>query len=200
MDHRQLAKRNNIAENFTIYPGQKIYLYQSVARPQVSSASSTRVSKVEAKSQPGSSASRSKTTTSSNTAIVRKVSSSSRIDWQWPVMGNLLATFSSQNKLNMGVDISGRMGESVVAAASGVVVYAGNGIRGYGNLLIVKHNETYLSAYAHNSRLLVKEQAVVKGGQKIAELGSSGTNTSKLHFEIRREGKPVDPLRYLPTR
>ncbi|GAB3091010.1 hypothetical protein GCM10027217_00410 [Pseudomaricurvus hydrocarbonicus] len=81
-----------------------------------------------------------------------------------------------------------------------MVVYAGSGIRGYGNLVIVKHNEAYLSAYAHNSKLLVKEQGFVKAGQKIAEIGNSGTDRSKLHFEIRHQGKPVDPLRYLPSR
>lgn len=100
----------------------------------------------------------------------------------------------------MGVDIEARLGESVVAAADGVVVYAGSGIRGYGKLLIVKHNEVYLSAYAHNDQLLVQENTVVKAGQKIAEAGSTGTDRSKLHFEIRREGKPVDPLQYLPRR
>ena len=89
---------------------------------------------------------------------------------------------------------------SVLAAAAGTVVYAGQGLRGYGNLVIVKHNDTYLSAYAHTSRILVSEQEVVKAGQKIAEIGSTGTDKVKLHFEIRRNGKPVDPLRYLPSR
>ena len=92
------------------------------------------------------------------------------------------------------------MGEPVFAAAPGVVVYAGDGIRGYGNLLIIKHNETYLSAYGHNSKVLVKEQQVVKAGEKIAEIGKSGTNKTKLHFEIRREGKPIDPREFLPQR
>ena len=87
-----------------------------------------------------------------------------------------------------------------MAAAAGTVVYAGQGLRGYGNLVIVKHNDTYLSAYAHTSRILVSEQEVVKAGQKIAEIGSTGTDKVKLHFEIRRNGKPVDPLRYLPSR
>ena len=88
----------------------------------------------------------------------------------------------------------------MLAAAAGTVVYAGQGLRGYGNLVIIKHDDTYLSAYAHSSRILVREQEVVKAGQKIAEIGSTGTDKVKLHFEIRRNGKPVDPLRYLPSR
>ena len=111
-----------------------------------------------------------------------------------------MARFSSLKSLNKGIDIKGGLGEPVLAAAPGVAVYAGSGIRGYGNLLIIKHSERFLSAYAHNSRLLVKEDEVIKAGQKIAEIGNSGTDQSKLHFEIRRDGKPIDPLRYLPKR
>lgn len=200
LDYRQLAQRNDIAEGFTIYPGQKINLLASANKSTARSPQKPAVTRVERKSVPVSSGSRSKSTTNTGSVSTPKKSINTPIVWSWPAKGKILATFSSQNRVNKGVDISGRMGESVLAAASGVVVYAGNGIRGYGNLLIIKHNETYLSAYAHSSKLLVKEQAVVKGGQKIAELGSSGTNSSKLHFEIRREGKPVDPLRYLPAR
>jgi lipoprotein NlpD len=98
------------------------------------------------------------------------------------------------------VDIAGTAGDSVIAAADGKVVYAGAGLRGYGNLIILKHNNTYLTAYAHNQSLLVKEDQAVKKGQKIAEMGSSDTDRVKLHFEVRRQGKPVDPLRYLPVK
>ena len=101
---------------------------------------------------------------------------------------------------NKGVDIAARAGDPVLAAADGRVVYAGAGLRGYGNLIIVKHNNTYLTAYAHNQALLVKEDQMVRQGQKIAEMGSSDADRVKLHFEIRRQGKPVDPLRYLPPR
>jgi lipoprotein NlpD len=101
---------------------------------------------------------------------------------------------------NKGVDIAARAGDPVLAAADGRVVYAGAGLRGYGNLIIVKHNNTYLTAYAHNQTLLVKEDQMVRQGQKIAEMGSSDADRVKLHFEIRRQGKPVDPLRYLPPR
>jgi lipoprotein NlpD len=101
---------------------------------------------------------------------------------------------------NKGVDIAGRAGDPVLAAADGRVVYAGSGLRGYGNLVILKHNNTYLTAYAHNQSLLVKEDQAVKQGQKIAEMGSTDADRVKLHFEIRRQGKPVDPARYLPAR
>ena len=105
--------------------------------------------------------------------------------------------FGSNNK---GINIAGSGGDPVLSAAPGVVVYAGNGLLGYGNLIIINHNQTYLSAYAHNRRLLVKEQQRVKAGQKIAEIGNSGAAKTMLHFEIRKEGKPVDPIRYLPRR
>lgn len=121
-------------------------------------------------------------------------------EWRWPVTGPLLSSFQSNSGLNKGIDIGGKLGEPVLAAASGKVVYSGSGLRGYGKLLIVKHNETFLSAYAHNSVLRVKEGDIVKAGQVIAEMGSTGTDRVKLHFEIRRDGTPVDPLRFLPKR
>lgn len=121
------------------------------------------------------------------------------IAWGWPTVtaGMVLATFDDQR--NKGVDIGGKAGDAVLAAADGRVVYAGAGLRGYGNLVILKHNNTYLSAYAHNQALLVKEDQAVRKGQKIAEMGSSDADRVKLHFEIRRQGRPVDPARYLPN-
>jgi lipoprotein NlpD len=120
--------------------------------------------------------------------------------WGWPIAGGgmVLAGFDEQR--NKGLDIGGKAGDPVLAAADGRVVYAGAGLRGYGNLIILKHNNTYLSAYAHNQVLLVKEDQTVRKGQKIAEMGSSDADRVKLHFEIRRQGKPVDPARYLPMR
>lgn len=117
------------------------------------------------------------------------------IDWIWPVKGKVLAGFTEVTK---GIDIAGKKGAPVVAAASGRVVYAGQGLRGYGKLVIIKHNETWLSAYAHNDNIVVKEQQEVKRGQKIAEMGSTDADQVKLHFEVRRQGKPVDPARVLP--
>ncbi len=120
------------------------------------------------------------------------------IAWAWPAAGAVVASFDD-NK-NKGLAISGKPGDAVLAAADGRVVYAGSGLRGYGNLVIVKHNATFLTAYAHNQALLVKEDQVVRRGQKIAEMGSSEAERVQLHFEIRRQGKPVDPARLLPAR
>lgn len=117
--------------------------------------------------------------------------------FKWPTRGNLLAGFDEVK--NKGLDIAGKVGDPVLAAADGRVVYAGSGLRGYGNLIILKHNNTYLTAYAHNQTLLVKEDQVIKQGQKIAEMGNSDADQVKLHFEIRRQGKPVDPAKYLPA-
>ncbi len=116
----------------------------------------------------------------------------------WPTSGGLVAGFDEAK--NKGLDLGGKIGDPVLAAADGRVVYAGAGLRGYGNLLILKHNNTYLTAYAHNQTLLVKEDQSVRKGQKIAEMGSSDADRVKLHFEIRRQGKPVDPAKYLPNR
>jgi lipoprotein NlpD len=120
--------------------------------------------------------------------------------WMWPTTGaaTILAGFDEQR--NKGLDIAGKAGDPVLATADGRVVYAGAGLRGYGNLIILKHNNTFLSAYAHNQTLLVKEDQTVRKGQKIAEMGSSDADRVKLHFEIRRQGKPVDPTKYLPPK
>lgn len=120
------------------------------------------------------------------------------VPFAWPANGSLIAGFDEAR--NKGYDIGGKAGDPVLAAADGRVVYAGAGLRGYGNLIILKHNNTYLTAYAHNQTLLVKEDQSVRKGQKIAEMGSTDADRVKLHFEIRRQGKPVDPSRYLPAR
>jgi lipoprotein NlpD len=116
----------------------------------------------------------------------------------WPASGGLIGGFDEAK--NKGVDLAGKAGDAVLAAADGKVVYAGAGLRGYGNLIILKHNNTYLTAYAHNQSLLVKEDQTVRKGQKVAEMGNSDADRVKLHFEIRRQGRPVDPLKYLPQR
>jgi lipoprotein NlpD len=120
------------------------------------------------------------------------------IGWIWPAQGSMLAGFDEAK--NKGLDIAGKAGDAVIASADGRVVYAGAGLRGYGNLIILKHNNTFLTAYAHNQTLLVKEDQSVKKGQKIAEMGNSDADRVKLHFEIRRQGKPVDPAKYLPAK
>ncbi len=123
---------------------------------------------------------------------------SDEIAWIWPTSGAVLAGFDELK--NKGLDIAGKAGDPVLAAADGRVVYVGAGLRGYGNLIILKHNNTYLTAYAHNQTLLIKEDQSVRKGQKIAEMGSSDADRVKLHFEVRKQGKPVDPANYLPAR
>lgn len=119
------------------------------------------------------------------------------LDWSMPTSGKVIGEFSEGDN-QKGIDISGKLGQSVVASAAGKVVYSGSGLRGYGKLVIIKHNKTFLSAYAHNDRVLVKEGQSVTKGQKIAEMGNSDADQVKLHFEIRKFGKPVDPAKYLP--
>ncbi len=131
-------------------------------------------------------------------AASTEVDDEEKIDWVWPAKGKVVVGFSETANLK-GIDIAGASGEPVIASAGGKVVYVGNGLRGYGKLVIVKHNKTWLSAYAHNREILVKEGQQVTKGQKIAEMGNTDADTVKLHFEIRRLGKPVDPARYLPA-
>jgi lipoprotein NlpD len=133
--------------------------------------------------------------TATNPPLPAPSAAEDTISFQWPARGNLISGFDESK--NKGLDIGGKAGDPVSAAADGRVVYAGAGLRGYGNLIILKHNNTYLTAYAHNQTLLVKEDQVIKRGQKIAEMGNSDADQVKLHFEIRRQGKPVDPAKYL---
>jgi len=133
--------------------------------------------------------------TASSTSTSAPISS-----WRWPTDGNVIDNFSATEGGNKGIDIAGSKGQAIVATADGRVVYAGNALRGYGNLIIIKHNDDYLSAYAHNDTMLVREQQDIKAGQKIATMGSTGTSSTRLHFEIRYKGKSVNPLRYLPQR
>ncbi|MET1117036.1 MAG: peptidoglycan DD-metalloendopeptidase family protein, partial [Comamonas sp.] len=134
--------------------------------------------------------------TAAKPAASAQSGSDENLGFIWPASGSLIAGFDEAR--NKGYDIAGKAGDPVIAAADGRVVYAGAGLRGYGNLIILKHNNTYLTAYAHNQTLLVKEDQSVRKGQKIAEMGSTDADRVKLHFEVRRQGKPVDPSRYLP--
>ncbi|MBI5437692.1 MAG: peptidoglycan DD-metalloendopeptidase family protein [Nitrosomonadales bacterium] len=119
------------------------------------------------------------------------------LEWSMPVQGKLIAEFS-ESANRKGIDIAGKLGQPIIASAPGKVVYSGSGLRGYGKLIIIKHNKTYLSAYAHNDQVLVKEGQTITRGQKIAEMGNTDSDQVKLHFEVRRFGKPVDPAKYLP--
>ena len=129
---------------------------------------------------------------------VQPVATAGALDWGWPTNGKVVAGFSENANLK-GVDIAGKMGQLILASAPGKVVYTGSGLRGYGKLIIIKHDKTYLSAYAHNSKILVKEGQMVKKGEQIGEMGDSDANQVMLHFEIRRFGKPVDPMNYLKS-
>jgi lipoprotein NlpD len=198
VDHRALAQRNNISDPDTIYVGQRLKLPD-------------KNEKVSYKPRPSP-----KNTPKTTPKAINKVQknsdendfvigdSVSKTNWVWPAKGRIIEKFkpsvSSDSVANKGIDIEGDLGDPVVSAASGQVVYAGQGFVGYGNLLIVKHDALHLTAYAHNRKMLVKEGDKVKAGQKIAEIGSTGTSSPRLHFEVRRKGKPIDPLGVLPSR
>lgn len=185
IDHRRLAAINGIKDKDLIYSGQ-------ILKTQGAPVSKTSPPPSKAVAKP--SAAKNRTLKKTVAPVVTNFS------WGWPHSGKVLARYSSKEGGNKGLDISGKLGDAVKAAAPGQVVYAGSGLLGYGNLVIISHSQEFLSAYAHNSRILVKENQQVKAGQVIAELGSSGATVPMLHFEIRKDGKPVDPLRYLPKR
>ncbi|MFZ4964342.1 peptidoglycan DD-metalloendopeptidase family protein [Pseudomonas sp. Mn2068] len=206
-DWKALAARNNIPEPYTIHVGQAIrFDSRSNSTPAVATSTTTT----------SSSSSFSKTTVTRRPATAAGTPAAAPAPpaaatptlppgpapkgWAWPSNGVLIGKFSSNGSLNKGIDIAGDLGQPVLAASDGSVVYAGSGLRGYGELVIIKHSDTYVSAYGHNRRLLVREGQQVKVGQTIAEMGSTGTDRVKLHFEIRRQGKPVDPLQFLPRR
>jgi lipoprotein NlpD len=196
LDWQDLARWNGLPANGLIYPGQVLKLAPPAQTASPNSSSGTA-------GQSGSqSASRTASPASSGVAAkAPPVSKDAAVNsWYWPASGPLLAGFGDKNALGNGLDIGGRLGDPVRAAASGRVVYAGSGLIGYGKLIIVKHNDTFLSAYGHNRTLAVKEGQTVKIGQKIAEIGEGPGKKPLLHFEIRLNGKPVDPIRYLPRR
>ncbi|MFC6980278.1 peptidoglycan DD-metalloendopeptidase family protein [Microbulbifer taiwanensis] len=199
-DFRDLAAVNGISAPYQIYPGQRLQLaggpaVATVSREVRRPAPPPRP-KPQPQKRPTAKSTKSLTTSKSRQSVSRVAGSS--IQWRWPAKGKVISRFRAKDPLRKGVDIAGEKGESVLAAANGTVIYAGSALRGYGKLLIVKHSEEYLSAYAHNHKLLVNEGSEVKAGQRIAELGSSGTDRNKLHFEIRRNGQPVDPMAHLP--
>ena len=217
MDHgqswRDIARWNNLDNPNLIETGQVLRVLPPagdnavVVRPVASSAAtSSPVSSASASNAPASTpapagaaapapAAPSASTAPANAATADAVEEA--LGFQWPTRGPILAGFDESK--NKGIDIGGKAGDPVLAAADGKVVYAGSGLRGYGNLIIIKHNNTYLTAYAHNQSLLVKEDQAIRRGQKIAEMGNTDADQVKLHFEIRRQGKPVDPARYLPS-
>ncbi len=199
-DFKYLAAINGIAPPYNIFPGQQLRL-EGQALVSAPKPAPVPVRKAAPAPKPVTQKAPPKIERSSPSTAARKPvkpAPAGQVAWRWPARGPLISTFRPRDPLRKGVDIAGQKGDSVLAAANGTVIYAGSALRGYGKLLIVKHNEEFLSAYAHNHKLLVEEGSEVKAGQRIAELGSSGTDRNKLHFEIRRNGQPVDPLAYLP--
>ncbi len=214
MDFKTLARLNRISEPYTIYVGQVLVVTNPDA-PQTAVVGPGAEGRSANKNHSNSNSSTSRLKTSKVVASQKqtrygqdeRVEESEKIpnstisgnvkQWLWPVKGPILEKFSAQEHGNKGLDIGGTVGTPIKATAAGQVVYAGNALRGYGNLVIIRHNDDFLSAYAHNSRLLVKERDSVVAGQVIAEMGNSDADKVKLHFEIRFRGKSVDPLRYL---
>ncbi len=196
-DFRSLARANNIPAPYTIYPGQRISLGIKTSSPVVASKPAT--SSTKPASKPAVSKSASKPAPAAKPASKPSVTTGP-VEWRWPASGEVVESFSNASQGRKGIAISGRRNSPVVAAAPGRVVYRGSGLTGYGNLLIIKHSERWLSAYAHNDKMMVKEGDAVKGGQQVATMGASGTFRTQLHFEIRKDGKPVDPMGYLPKR
>lgn len=198
VDHRQLANWNRIPYPYTIYPGQRVAVSgPSVRRASVPQAS-TR-SPVRTERKPGTTA----TAANKPQASLRQddvVASGVKLRWQWPTKGKLTRAFSAKDQSRKGIEITGQLGQEVQAAESGKVVYSGSGLIGYGKLIIIKHNGEYLSAYGHNRKLLVKEGDRVSRGMRIAEMGKNGAGGAVLHFEVRHNGIPVDPVALLPRR
>ncbi len=184
----RLAQLNQLKAPYIIQPGQTIFL-----KPlnTANNSSATRVATapvITAKAQ----------TQKAQPQKTKKISWPKTVRWKWPAKGKVIKKFNRQRNDAKGLDIAGKEGDAIIASADGKVVYSGNGLISYGNLIIIKHNKTFLSAYAYNRKLLVKEGDIIKTGQKIAEMGRKDKLSPRLHFEIRRNGKPVDPMKYLP--
>lgn len=203
--HKDIARWNELENANRIEIGQVLRVIPPVASTTTTSGVVSRpvttgsvAPVVVAPASAASAASKPVAASSAPAAPVAAATPEDDIGWIWPTNGTVLAGFDEVK--NKGLDIGGTLGDPVLAAADGRVVYVGAGLRGYGNLIILKHNNTYLTAYAHNKTLLVKEDQSVRKGQKIAEMGNSDSDRVKLHFEVRRQGKPVDPAKYLPAK
>lgn len=219
LDAMEVAKLNGISSPYTIYPGQKLQL----TPPGAGRSGSGRGAGVEIKPLKAPAPATTRTVEAPKTASEQSTGSAERAaapapgptaapelaavsgakdpgDWKWPTEGRVIRGFVAGDPARNGLDIAGKEGQPVTASAAGQVVYSGNGLIGYGELIIVKHSENMLSAYAHNRVRLVKEGDQVWAGQKIAEMGKNSSDEQLLHFEIRQLGKPVNPLNFLPSR
>ena len=186
LDYQQLARWNQIGDDYLIHPDQRLRLFEpdnaTLAADDTEQPESTKITQVTAQPKVDD--------------PVKSVKAP--LKWQWPTSGKITKTFAAEKLGRKGIDIAGKLGQSVHAVANGKVVYSGNGLAGYGNLIIIKHNDTFLSAYAYNQQRLVQEGMTVEAGTVISKMGRHPNGTTRLHFEIRKNGKPVDPLKYLP--
>lgn len=195
LDYHDLAAWNNIGSDYTIYPGQRLRL-----RPPAGGSHPVRIASRAAATSPAAPRPNPATATAKTTASAESSGSSAfNGHWRWPVKGKVVHGFAPDHG-SKGIDIAGQLGQTIVAAAAGKVVYSGNALKGYGKLIIIKHSGRYLSAYGYNSRMLVNEGQWVRAGQPIAEMGQGPEQHDELHFEIRDRGRPVDPLKFLPQR
>jgi len=197
LDVRSIAKLNRISSPYKIYPGQKLILVKKVTQPSRSKSPSENIHKREHKvvKKP---VAHNKKQAYGNNVVDKKSEVGQKVRrWIWPTKGNIISNFSSGQPASKGINIAGKRGQAILSAADGRVVYAGDALTGYGKLIIVKHNEDYLSAYAHNDRILVKEQQTVKSGDVIAKMGNTDAERVMLHFEVRFRGKSVNPMKYL---
>ena len=199
-DYRDVAAWNRIRSPYTIYPGQQISLIPSTNRlpdnPPALVPGPVETNKHNTKPQ-AETATNAKNQTAADHAVIKQSPVvTGPVRWVWPTLGKIIKTDTPISK--NGIDISGTLRQDISAAANGEVVYSGSGLLGYGRLIIIKHNDTYLSAYAHNNELLVKEGDQVAIGQAIARMGQTSNGRTILHFEIRKNGQPVDPMKYLP--
>ncbi len=203
LDFRSLARWNGIRAPYVIYPGQVIRLcppavpaHRGVRQTPTRQAEPRRATGARSSAPAKAPQSRARRDQGGSKDAARPRS----LRWTWPAKGRLVAFWKAGDPLRKGIKIAGREGQPVLAAEGGKVVYSGSGLIGYGRLIIIKHNDNYLSAYGHNRKLLVRQDQRVTKGQKIAEMGRANDGRSLLHFEIRRDGKPVDPLKLLPRR
>lgn len=206
VDFKQVAAWNGINQPYRIYPGQKLKVAGKKTRAAPASPAPVSVAKTKQKSSAKPVvAGKQKATTkppkssSSQSPKTDVIHGRGAVKWNWPTSGPILRTFSTRVTGRKGLDIGGKRGQKIKAAAAGKVVYSGSGLVGYGKLIIVKHNDKYLSAYGHNDVLLVKEGQIVRAGSTIAKMGLVAKRP-QLHFEIRKDGRPVNPQKYLPRR
>lgn len=197
LDYREIVRINHLKPPYQLEVGQKLYLVppdakstQKVvaAKPIATTPVATKSTKPAAKSS----------TVTTPTKVTSAAATTSPFAWQWPAVGKVVQGFDGNGSQNKGINIVNRAGTPIKAAAAGQVVYSGSGLPGYGYLIIIKHNDIYLSAYAHNSSVLVKEGQRVKAGEVIARMGNTGADKVMLHFEIRKQGQPIDPESVLP--